>query len=181
MKKYYLFIAIPIALLLSSCTTSRPTISTDSYRSELHYVNSTIESLGYNLSGTSSDKKNEVYVYATSYSTQTGYGTAMNNNYYWYDTYRFTDSTNNTVSYKVKYKYGKDNKDEYYVENVSVVECDCTKEKDYERACGRYGVVKNLNFIKNDQTSTFSDDAGTVLLVTSLLLAAEVVVLLLLL
>lgn len=173
MKKKLLLGAMVFALgmtFLSSCTTTRQTISTKNYLYTVGSVNYAIESLGYNLSGTSSDQKNEVYVAAISYSTETGYGSAMNNDYYWYDTYRFTDSVNNTASYQVKYKYSKDDKGGYYVSNVSLAGCDCSNPKDYSKICGYDGVAKQLNYIENDQVSTFDDDAATYTLTYSLIL-----------
>lgn len=177
MRKTLLFIFLTV-VLLASCTTTRQTISTTNYLREVGKVNSSIESLGYTLSGTSSDQKNEVYVSAISYSTQTGYGSAMQNNYYWYDTYRFSDRENNTASYQVKYKYSVDDKGGYYVSNVSLAGCDCSNPKDYNTICGYGGVTKSLNHIEKDQVSTFDDNAGTYVLVYSIILGGGLIAIL---
>lgn len=154
--------ACALALMfMTSCTTTMQTISTTAYFSAINEVNQSIESLGYSLTGTSSDQRNEVYVSATSYSTEAGFSSAMNNNYYWYDTYRFTDRDNNTASYQVKYKGSRDDRGIYYVTNVSVVGCDCSDMNDYNTICGYYGKTKKLNNIKKDQVSIFNDDAGS--------------------
>lgn len=153
-------------LLLASCTISRQTISEKKFFQEIDDVNQSIELLGYHLSGTSSDVRNDLYVSDTWFSTETGYSTEMKNDYYWYDSYRFMDSTNNIVSYQIKYK-GKgtqDAKGVYYVSDVSLVGCDCTNTKDYNAVCGPRGVTNRLNFVENDQVSTFRNDAGTVFL-----------------
>lgn len=165
------------ALFMMGCTTSKHTINPATYSNKIESVNKSIESLGYHLSGTSSDQKNEVFVAATSYSTQAGYGSAMKNDYFWYDSYRFVDSLNNTVSYTVKYKYNKDIRDSFYVSNVSVVGCDCSKAKDYNQVCGQDGVTKKINRIDNDQISKFNDSAGTLVLVLSIILGAEIIAL----
>lgn len=164
-----------VFILMTSCTTTKQTISADSYLREIETVNESLESMGYSLYGTSSDQKNEVYVSAISYNSQTGYGSAMNNDYYWYDTYRFADSANNTASYQVKYKYGKDDRDKLYVTNVSVVGCDCSNKKDYSTICGEYGAINNLNHLKSDQISVFNDSGATAVLVTCSILAAELI------
>lgn len=174
-KLFYIIGAMCGFVLMASCTTSKQTISTSTYQREIETVNESLESMGYYLSGTSSDQKNEVYVSAVSYSSQTGYGSAMDNDYYWYDTYRFTDSANNTASYQVKYKLGKDDRDKQYVTNVSVVGCDCSNKKDYATVCGKYGAINSLNYLKNDQVSVFNDSGATWGLVTCSLLAAELV------
>lgn len=151
-------------LLLASCTTSRPTISEKTFYRELDAVNQSIDSLGYRLSGSYSDVINEVYVSDTYFSSETGYSAEMKNDYNWYDTYRFTDSVGNTVSYQIKYK-GKGAQDArgvYYVSDVRLVGCDCSNTKDYKSVCGPGGATNRLNLIQNDQVSTFKNVAGTV-------------------
>lgn len=174
MKKIFTVCGIVcVFVLMTACTTSRQTISTSTYLNEIGDVNKSIEQLGYKLSGTSSDQKNEVYVSATSYSTQTGYGSAMGNDYYWYDTYRFLDSLNNTVSYQVKYKFGKDKNDVNYISGVSVIDCNCSNVKDYNVICKNPVGVRKLNNIKNDQVSTFKDNSSTVALIWSVVIGLE--------
>ena len=172
MKKLFLLgVMVYVFSMMTSCTISKQTVSPIKYLSTVDTVNASIESLGFSLSGTSSDQKNEVYVSDVSYSTQTGYGSAMNNRYYWYDTYRFTDSANNTVGYQVKYKYDRDDRGQYYISNVSVVGCDCSNPNYYKRICGDFGVTKQLNHIEKDQTSTFDDDAATLICIGFIILA----------
>lgn len=171
MKGKALFGVILFTLgMMTACTTTRQTISPTNFLSNVHGVSESIESMGYKQSGTSSDQRNEVYVAATSYSTTTGFGSAMGNDYYWYDTYRFTDSTNNTASYQIKYKCAKDNKGKLFVSNVCLAGCDCSNPYDYNKICGHKGVTERINNIKSDQVSTFDDDNATIILTCSLIL-----------
>ena len=167
-------------LFLASCTISRPTISEKSFYRELDNVNQSIELLGYSLSGSYSDLINDVYVSDTYFSSETGYSTEMKNDYYWYDTYRFTDSIGNNVSYQIKYKgkSAQDSRGVYYVSDVRLVGCDCSNTKDYKAVCGPGGATNRLNLIENDQVSTFRNDAGTVFTVLGGLTAVLLVLLL---
>ncbi|MBR1517039.1 MAG: hypothetical protein IJ620_02695 [Bacteroidales bacterium] len=164
MKRLLLYLVVIVPIALTSCTTTMQTISTSNYLGEIDKINSNLFSMGYKLSGKTHDEKNEVYVSSISYSTDYGYGSAMDNDYYWYDTYRFIDDKNNTASYQVKYKCRRDDRDGIYVSNVSITRCDCSDTQDYSRICGAYGITNALNYIENDQVSTFDDDAANYLL-----------------
>lgn len=164
MKKLFFILMSIASIVMSSCTTTMQTISTSNYLGEIDKVNNSLVSMGYKLSGKTHDEKNEVYVSSISYSTKSGYGSAMNNDYYWYDTYRFTDDKNNTASYQVKYKCRKDDREGVYVSNVSVMGCDCSDTRDYNHICGVYGITNALNYIEKDQVSTFDDHVANYLL-----------------
>lgn len=103
-------------------------------------------------------------VYVSSAFDDSDDGPELKNNYNWYDTYRFTDSIGNTVSYQIKYKNkgAQDARGVYYVSNVSLVGCECSNTKDYKAVCGPSGATNRLNLIENDQVSTFRNNMGTV-------------------
>lgn len=149
-------------LFLAGCTTSRPTISERTFFREIDAVNQSLDSLGFQLSGTYSDMLNDVYVSSAFVDSEDG--PELKNDYYWYDTYRFTDSIGNTISYQIKYKNkgSQDARGVYYVSNVSLVGCDCSNAKDYKAVCGPSGATNRLNLIENDQVSTFRNNTGTV-------------------
>jgi hypothetical protein len=174
MKKK-IFAAMAAGLLgmtfLSSCSVSVPTVSVTKLASVIGDVDDELGTMGYKITGKSSDLRNEVYVAATSYTSKAGYSTALGNDYYLYDTYTYTDGENNTASYKMKYQFGEDDNGKSYVVNVSVVGCETSNPKDYGKICGYDGAVKKLNRIDSDQVSVLYDEDATLLLMAGVLIA----------
>ena len=181
MKKLFLIVAIVFSVaMMTACRTTIQTISPTKYANEVDAVNKAIGALGYHLSGTSSDEKNEVYVSSVFYDNSTGYSNSeMKNNYWWYDTYRFTDSAHNTASYQIKYQSSTDSKGAYYISNVSLIWCDCSNPDDYSKICGDSGYTKSFKDIDNDQESSFVD-RGLITACSVILVSCVVVGLLLL-
>lgn len=158
-------IAMLAVVFFSSCTTTQMTISSQSYKSTLNSIDSTIISLNndYNLSSSGSETKNEIVVTGQSYTRYAGYGTLMDNNYYTYDNYVYTDSIGNTIEFQLKYKNAQDYFGKPFVSNVDVIKCTCADKKVYASICGESGVVKKVEKLVPDQSSSFYDKEASVL------------------
>ena len=85
------------------CSSPYSVTSSDFFAKEVVKANSEIIEMGYQLSGTETNTKNNLYVKGTSYTPVSGYGTAMGNDFVAIDKYKFTDSKGNTMSYTVSY------------------------------------------------------------------------------
>ena len=62
-------------------------------------VENNLKKIGYEHSSHSTDQKNELRVSGTTYSTQTGQGTAMGNKFITYETNTFTNDNGDKISY----------------------------------------------------------------------------------
>ncbi|MDD3281697.1 MAG: hypothetical protein PHC83_09045 [Bacteroidales bacterium] len=163
--KLFAVIAPLFIYALTSCTTTKMTISTQSLNSAVANVDSAITSLSddYQLTGSGSETKNEIKVTGQSYSTYSGYGTRMDNDFAIYDNYTYTDSTGNTIEFQLKHKITKDYYDKEYVYGIEVVKCNCMDKKNYSRICGDNGIVKKVEQLTPDQKSVFPDKGKTTL------------------
>ena len=98
----------PLLIALMFCLTSCYSVKYLNTKEELNrnidaaivYLND----LGYHQNGVSLDTKNELVVTGVSYSSTTGYGTRMNNNYVYNDRYSFVNSEGNTIEFTVSYQ-----------------------------------------------------------------------------
>lgn len=158
-------IAIISVAFFSSCTINQLTLSPQSYKSAVNRIDSTITLLSsdYQLSGSGSERKNEIVVTGQSYSQYSGYGTLMDNEYYTYDNYIYTDSLGKAIEFQLKYKSALDYFGNPYVSNIEVIKCTCNDKKIYSSICGESGVVKKVEQISPDQVSVFYDKEASVL------------------
>lgn len=128
----------------SACTTKRYVTSKESFKKTTDQIEKELGNWGLSIVGEKTETKNEVSVDGVSFSPKTGYGSAMQNNYWTYGEYTFTDSENNEVIYSLKYEEGID-----FVGKVEVI--GCSAKKNYDEICGQNGVVKsNINNMNNN-------------------------------
>ncbi len=78
-----------------------------------------------------------------SHSTKTGYGTAMENDFYTITTYNFANSEgdNAEIILKCRERYSEHSDCNYY-ETVSLIGCNTSKSADYQKICGSYAPVQ---------------------------------------
>lgn len=148
-NKAIYFIAAIAVCLLNSCMVNKDVVSLSAYNSKISELKAELENQGYILSGESNEVKNEMAVNGVSYSRLTGFGTAMQNNYWSYDEFIFADSANNTISFTTKYMIKESHDHVAYVDNLELVSCNASR--DYSEICGGRGKVKSSIQEMNDQ------------------------------
>ena len=108
------------------------------------------------MTGTSVGDKNDMRVTDVSYTPQSGYGTALENNYSVSESYSFATEDGRTLSYSISYKPHAD--DVRYVTEVAVTGCNVSDSKDFERYCGEVAKIsklpKDLQVHERDTPST---------------------------
>ncbi len=152
MKKVRLLFLLLIVLFgMSSCMDTFYVTKNATFDKAVCSVQSQLAIQGFDLTGTSTNTRNEPVVTGVSYSEYTGYGSAMKNNYITQDTYRFADSLGNTMNYSVSYQARRTAQGEAFVENIELCGCETSNPKDFERMCGDESVVKQFNSLPKDQ------------------------------
>lgn len=131
--------------------------------------------LGFYLNGSNTNTRNETVVTGVSYSNS-GYGTAMDNNYITQDTYRFADSIGNTMNYSVSYQAKQTQEGISYVERVELCGCETSNPKDYEKLCGNESAVKQINELPLDQKVEKVNVPNTTLAASGVILGLLIVV-----
>lgn len=172
-KRISICIAIAITFMISSCTTTRNVTSNNTFDNAKNTIEINLNQNGYNLNGESHDEKNELVSTGVSYSKFSGYGSAISNDYYQFDTYKFCDTVGNTMDYTVKYKVGIADERDYYVDCIQVVGCNTSKSSDYNKLCnGNYSPAKTFSNLPKDyhKTTTDTDATYTAITVTTILI-----------
>ena len=131
-----------LALLFPSCGTTVKVTSQKALNESITKCNRDLSEAGFRMTGNTFDDKNDLYVEGVSYSTQTGYGTAMGNSYSVRQTYSFATEDNRTLTYTVSYKPHTDYV--HYVTDVSIVGCNASNSNDYRRYCGEVAKITQL-------------------------------------
>lgn len=170
--------ACAVAIFATSCTTTISVVSKSALENTVAEVGNQLFDNGYTMTGVSNETKNEVSVTGTSYSRFTGYGSAMQNNYWQYSKYMYSDSLNNSVSYSIKYQLKKDYNGKLYVQDLEMTNCEASK--DYNAICGGNGIVKkNIAQTRNnpDMVATIPNPTGTILGVTGGTIGVGIIVL----
>ena len=175
----FVIIMLVSGIFFASCSTTIQAVSPAQLNSAVAFIGEQLSEIGYELSGTAEESRNEMIVSGTSYSYYTGYGSAMKNNYWQYQEYSFTDTNDNEVSYTMKYQLKTDSHGQSYIKNLDVT--NCSAKRDYNSICGMDGIVKStISSVKDnpdlrvqvyDETMTIlAATGGTVLLTVALLL-----------
>lgn len=135
----FLFVA---AACFTSCTTTKTiqVVTKASLDRTLNEINGELSDYGYEMSGMSNESKNEVSVSGVSYSRWTGYGSAMENNYWQYDEYAYVDSLDNNVSFTLKYQLSEDADGVPFLQSLEMT--NCAANKNYYTMCGKDGIVR---------------------------------------
>lgn len=164
------------ATLLTGCGSTYSVTSKSMFNKTVNEVKADLAKQGYNLSGSNTETKNNVYVEGTSYSRYAGYGSKMANDFVTTDTYHFTNEDGSTMSFSVAYKVNRDVFDgRAYVTEVSTVGCETSDARQYDMLCGNNSPVKKLGELPKDASIEVPDVVGNTLLVTGLGLLSVVI------
>lgn len=166
----------------TSCYTTQGVVSNSMYANSRNQVASNMEANGYSLSGENHEEKNEVVVTGQSYSKYTGYGTQMDNNFYIYDTYKYSNNEGESAEFTVKYKSLIDDKGGYALSGIQVLGCKTTKAADYSKLCsGNNSPSTIIGNMPVDSSKTELDVANTTIAVTGITTALSILLCLMLL
>ena len=159
MKK--IFLALIIAMTLASCTSTINVTSFKEYDENINKVKSDLYGKGYELSGHNQESSSNTVVTGVSYSTQTGYGTAMDNDHYTYDTYTFSNANGDVAEFSVKYRGRYSSySDVNYMQTVELLGCKTSKASDYNKICGSNSSIRPLigNMKKDIDVQVYDND-----------------------
>ena len=160
---------------MTSCMDTYQVTKKATFDRTIQSVQSQMAQNGFSSTGSSTNTRNETVVTGVSYSKYTGYGSAMANNFITQDTYRFTDTLGNTMNYSVSYSAKQTKDGEPYVENIEVCGCETSNPKDYEKLCGRYGLVNKINNIPKDQTIEEVNVLSTTLVLSGIVIGGSLI------
>lgn len=158
-----LFLVLIAAVAITSCTTTEKVISFEEYNKNIEMVKSDLSDKGYGLSGHNRETLSNAVVTGTSFSTKSGYGTEMANDYYTYDTYSFSNEKGDIAEISLKYRTGyADYSKTNYLATVELLGCKTSKASDYDKICGDNSSVKPLlSDVKRDLDVKFYDNEAT--------------------
>lgn len=91
-------------LCLSACETAKNLNLKEELDSNINNAIVYLNTIGFQQTGESIGYDNELVVTGVSYSTKTGYGTRMGNNYIHNDSYYFINNNGNTIEFSVSYQ-----------------------------------------------------------------------------
>ena len=168
-----LIIIFALLIISVGCTYKLFVTSKEYFKATNAQIQNELGQMGYFVIGEKTETKNEVSVEGVSLSRY-GYGSAMKNNFWTYGEYSFMDSTNNEVTYFLKYQEGPN-----YVQTVEVT--GCMAKKNHDEICGQNGVVKaNINNMNNnpDAVVEVTDPAATAGLAVGISSVALLIILL---
>ena len=168
MRKCYLILFLGVLIGFTSCMDTFYATKQSTFEKALTSVQTQMNNDGYEVVGSNSETKNNVYVSATSYSRYTGYGSKMENNFVTQDTYRFADEEGNTMNYSVSYSAKQTSDGVPYIQDIEVCGCETSNPKDYERLCGHESLVKQINNLPKDQELKQVNVANTTLAITGI-------------
>ena len=161
-----LFLVLIAAVAITSCTTTEKVISFEEYNKNIEMVKSDLSDKGYGLSGHNRETLSNAVVTGTSFSTKSGYGTEMANDYYTYDTYSFSNEKGDIAEISLKYRTGyADYSKTNYLATVELLGCKTSKASDYEKICGDNSSVKPLlSDVKRDLDVKVYDNGATLVI-----------------
>ena len=130
----------------TGCYNTHMVTSYEDHQNEIKKVQVELLNMGYELSGKETRVDNNVHVTAVSYSSQTGYGSAMQNDYVTTDRYTFSDTNGNVMSYSVSYNLNEsdDSVKILYVTNVNVSQCETSNPKHYSTICDSHSHIWDI-------------------------------------
>lgn len=146
-----------VVATLSSCTITQPVSSYQALEQTVEKVKADLEKEGYKLMQEESEVKNEISVAATSYSSQTGFGTKMQNNTWNHRLYGFKDAAGDQVEIKFRYNIARDRRFHPYIFTVDAYGCTSTNTDQFPSICGDSGIVSQLENLPKDIDGTFKD------------------------
>lgn len=167
------------AVAITSCTTTYNVTSFEEYNKNIEMVKSDLAGKGYNLSGHNRETLSNAVVTGTSFSTKSGYGTEMANDYYTYDTYSFSNEKGDIAEISLKYRTGyADYSKTNYLATVELLGCKTSKASDYDKICGDNSSVKPLlSDVKRDLDVKVYDLEAAILVVVSFVICSPLLIL----
>lgn len=150
-----------VMMNLVGCYSTQNVTSYNDLQHVIYDARQELSQMGYELSGADTRTDNNVYVEGVSYSTKSGFGTAMNNKYVTFDKYTFSNADGNTLSYTVSYETHRSSDDILYVTNVSVPQCEASNPKDYNQLCGYSSPIKKIQKTTSKTPVKVLDQAAT--------------------
>ncbi len=150
MKKSILLVLFGTLLFMSSCMDTFYATKKSTYDNAILAIQSQMKENGFSATGSKSNTHNETVVKSTTYRTETGYSTEMENKEIAEESYSFTDDNGNTMSYSVTFLPKEDADGKPYVEDVQLCGCETSNPKDYEKFCGNNSFVKSVNHLEKD-------------------------------
>lgn len=161
-----LFLILMAAVAITSCTTTYNVTSFEEYNKNIEMVKSDLAGKGYNLSGHNRETLSNAVVTGTSFSTKSGYGTEMANDYYTYDTYSFSNEKGDIAEISLKYRTGyADYSKTNYLATVELLGCKTSTASDYDKICGDNSSVKPLlSDVKRDLDVKVYDNGATLVI-----------------
>ena len=172
-----LFLVFMATVAITSCTTTYNVTSFEEYNKNIETVKSDLAGKGYNLSGHNRESSSNTVVTGTAYTTQAGFGTAMGNDYYTYDTYSFSNANGDVAEIMLKYRDRYSSSlDMNYMSTVELLGCKTSKASDYDKICGDNSAVKPLlrNMYKDAYVKVY-DGVKTWILIDSILLGGLII------
>lgn len=145
-KTSYCIFFLVILMTTTGCYNTHMVTSYEDHQNEIKKVQVELLNMGYELSGKETRVDNNVHVTAVSYSSQTGYGSAMQNDYVTTDKYTFSDTNGNVMSYSVSYNLNEsdDSVKILYVTNVNVSQCETSNPKHYSTICDSHSHIWDI-------------------------------------
>ena len=180
MRKLLLFSLVIVILGMTSCMDVYHVTKKSTFDRAINSVQFEMNNQGFNSIGSSSNTRNETVVTGVSYSRYSGYGSAMANNFITQDTYRFSDSIGNTMSYSVSYSLKQTPKGDLYVDNVEVSGCESSNPKYYNKLCGNESLINRINNLPKDMEIESINTANTALAATVPVILLSVIIVLML-
>ena len=179
MRELCLFILLGILFGSSSCTQTKYVISKATLDKTMDSIKGQLLNEGYCLTGVTSSTNNENVVAGVSYSQYSGFGTAMANRFITHDTYKFTDTVGNMMSYSISYLLKQSEDGIPFVEELDLCGCETSNPKDYDKLCGSGDIINRVKEIPNNEPVLIKDAVGTVLVVAGVTLGITSALLLL--
>lgn len=154
MKKTTFVLLIAAAFGLTSCTTTTKVIGIQDLDKSIQEMTSLLSAQGYNPSGSWIEESNALYVEAVSHTKQSGFGTAMGNDYANLNTYTFANSNGDKAEILLKLRQRYDDYNNlWYYETIDLLGCKTSKAEDYQKICGQNSIVQSYlpNVPKNTE------------------------------
>ena len=170
MKKILFVCLIALGMIFTSCTSTEYCISSKGLQDQMEFAAIDFGNLGFELSGKESNYQNNLYVSGTSY-TGAGYGTMLDNDYVYKDTYTFKDENGNSVKFTVQYSVVCDGG----ICRVQVCDCETNKSELYNKLCRNEKLLK-INNLPSDYGYSIDHSGEVVLFVAGAIALATGVI-----
>lgn len=143
---------------LSSCMDTKYVTRKTTLDKTVDSVKALMGYEGYYPTGFSTKTTNEMEVVGVSYTSKTGFGTAMKNNYVTQDTYTFADSLGNIASYSMFYALDRREN----VVKAGLCGCETSNPQDYDKVCGS---ISQMDWMPNSDSIKFVNPVSIIAIV----------------